>query len=93
MNAELARAIWLWLPARTDSRRVTLPDTIAAALALPPAEVRATLKAMDAGGHVVRDSATGTSSGWHRGKPLPAPPPDPEGPPPLSLFDTEDGAA
>jgi hypothetical protein len=90
VNPDLARAIWEWLPARTDSRRVTLPGTIAAALSATHEDVQATLSAMAAAGHVVRDSATGTSSGWHRGTPIPtlALPAEPV----LALFDTENGA-
>ena len=39
MNRDVARLIWEWLPIRTDSRRVTLPHTVAAVLGLPVAEV------------------------------------------------------
>ncbi len=63
--------VWGWLPARTDSRRVTLPSTIAAALDIPTGEVSVALAEMERGGYVVRDAATGTRGGWHRGKPLP----------------------
>ena len=68
---DVAAHIWEWLPARTDSRRVTLPHTIAAALGLPVAEVSAAVAAMERAGHVVRDRAIGRQSGWHRGTPLP----------------------
>lgn len=68
---ETARRIWEWLPGRADSRRVTLPHTIAATLGLPVAEVSAAVAAMERAGHVVRDRAVGRQSGWHRGTPLP----------------------
>lgn len=73
-RADPAARIWEWLPARSDSRRVTLPHTIAAALALPVAEVSAAMAAMERAGHVVRDRAIGRQSGWHRGTPIPEPP-------------------
>lgn len=68
---DTARRIWEWLPARTDSRRVTLPHTIAAVLGMPVADVSAAVAAMERAGHVVRDRAVGRQSGWHRGTPLP----------------------
>ena len=68
---DLAARIWEWLPARSDSRRVTLPHTAAAVLGLPLAEVTAAIAAMERAGHVVRDRAAGRQSGWHRGTPLP----------------------
>lgn len=69
--ADLAARVWQWLPARTDSRRVTLPSTIAAGLEAPVRDVSAALMAMEARGHVVRDRSVGVS-GWHRGTPPPA---------------------
>lgn len=68
--SDTARRIWEWLPARADSRRVTLPSTIAAALGLSMQEVTATLSELERAGHVTRDRATGRQSGWHRGTPL-----------------------
>lgn len=67
-----ANRIWSWLPARCDSRRVTLPATIAAALDLPVDVVMVQLRELARFGYVVRDSSTGTMGGWHRGKALPA---------------------
>ena len=67
MTDDIARQIWEWLPVRTDSRRVTLPHTAAAALALPVAEVSSAMAAMERAGHVVRNRAVGRQSGWHRG--------------------------
>ena len=74
---ELGVRIWEWLPGRTDSRRVTLPSTISAVLDIPVREVSRALMEMERRGHVVRDSATGARSGWHRGTPLPAAPVEP----------------
>jgi DNA-binding MarR family transcriptional regulator len=71
VTEDIAQRIWEWLPARTDSRRVTLPSTIATALDLDQREVSVALAEMERGGHVVRDRATGRQSGWHRGTPLP----------------------
>lgn len=68
----LARRIWEWLPARTDSRRVTLPGVIAAHFAVTTRVVAETLAEMEAGGYAIRDRAIG-SGGWHRGKPYPGP--------------------
>jgi hypothetical protein len=68
---DIARQIWEWLPIRTDSRRVTLPHTVAAVLGLPVAEVSSAMAAMERAGHVVRNRAVGRQSGWHRGTPLP----------------------
>lgn len=72
MNEELARRIWKWLPARTDSRRVTLPYTIASALDVDVRAVQLALDAMEGTGNVVRNRITGRQSGWHRGAPLAA---------------------
>ncbi len=69
MNCD--REVWEWLPARTDTRRVTLPSTIAAVLSLPVASVSEALARMECTGNVVRNSAIGRQTGWHRGKPLP----------------------
>lgn len=66
----LPSRVWAWLPGRTDSRRVTLPVTIAAALDVPVRDVSLALLGMERRGHVVRDRATG-GGGWHRGTPLP----------------------
>lgn len=68
---DLPARVWRWLPARTDSQRVTLPGTIAAALEAPVRNVATALMAMEARGHVVRDRSVGVS-GWHRGTPLPS---------------------
>ena len=90
---DLVSRIWGWLPGRTDSRRVTLPGTIAAALDVPVRDVSAALIEMERAGHVVRDSATGVRGGWHRGTPLPE---SARGQavhteaPLLSLFDTDE---
>lgn len=80
-----AEHIWRWLPGRTDSRRVTLPATIATALDLPLAVVTAELREMERHGFVVRDSSTGTMCGWHRGKVLPVEEPAPA-PPEWTLY-------
>lgn len=67
--------IWAWLPGRATRARVTLPGTIAAALDLDESTVMSALTVMAAAGHVVRNRGTGVrASGWHRGRPLPAPP-------------------
>lgn len=86
MTGELAERIWQWLPARTDSRRVTLPSTIAIALDATAREVAETIADMERRGHVVRDRATGRQSGWHRGAPLPGAPPAEPPPPELTLY-------
>lgn len=70
--SDLSARVWEWLPGRTDSRRVTLPSTVAAALDVPVRDVSTALMKMERCGHVVRDSATGTRGGWHRGTPLPS---------------------
>ena len=70
--------IWEWLPGRTDRSRVTQPATIAAALDVPVVDVSAALARMYEAGTAIRDRSTGVrSTGWHRGRPLPAPPTDP----------------
>lgn len=68
---DLAARIWRWLPARADSRRVTLPGIIATSLGADLRDVGQTLARLEAAGHVVRDRAIGRQSGWHRGTPLP----------------------
>lgn len=68
------RAVWEWLPARTDARRVTLPSTASATLGLPASEIAEALARMERTGNVVRNSAIGRQTGWHRGKPLPPAP-------------------
>jgi hypothetical protein len=73
MTDDTARRIWRWLPKRADSRRVTLPMTIAVALDLALPDVVATLTAMERAGYVVRDRSD-RESGWHRGTPLPTAP-------------------
>lgn len=83
--SDLARRIWEWLPARTDSRRVTLPHTIATALGANVRDVTTTLARMEDAGHVVRNRATGRQSGWHRGTP-PQPPAADPAVAPLPLF-------
>jgi bifunctional DNA-binding transcriptional regulator/antitoxin component of YhaV-PrlF toxin-antitoxin module len=85
MITEAERLVWEWLPGRTDNRRVTMPATIANALGLPVQEVVAAIARMDRDGHVIRNSATGRQSGWHRGKPLPAVT-EPEAPEEWHLF-------
>lgn len=77
MSEELARRIWEWLPARTDSRRVTLPYTIATALDVDVRAVQMALDVMERTGNVVRNRVTGRQSGWHRGAPLEPPSPAP----------------
>lgn len=85
MSDDLARRIWQWLPARTDSRRVTLPVTIGSALDMPVREVIFVLSSMERDGHAVRDQAYGPQTGWHRGKSFPeqAPQPEPVEPEPV----------
>lgn len=68
MDADLARRIWEWLPARRSKRRITITAVTAAALDRPVAEVNATVYAMIAARHIVRD-ARGM---MHRGFPLPS---------------------
>lgn len=76
MNQELAYRVWEWLPARCDSRRVTLPVTAASALNVDEREVRAVLVAMERAGWVIRNAATGRQTGWHRGTRPPGHPAD-----------------
>jgi hypothetical protein len=84
---DLSSRIWEWLPGRTDCRRVTLPATIAAALGVPMRNVSVALAEMEQHGYVVRDSATGARSGWHRGTPPPGAAKEPAPAPMPSLFD------
>jgi hypothetical protein len=70
-----ARALWMWLPARTDRRRHTDVTTAATALGRPSHEIADTLAWMERAGHAIRDRATGHRAGqWHRGLPVPATP-------------------
>lgn len=85
MNPDTAARIWAWLPARTDSRRVTLPGNIATALSVPTSDVVSELARMERAGHAIRDAARGPMSGWHRGTPIPTPPAD-DDEPELTLF-------
>lgn len=69
---DLHARLWAWLPARADRRRVTLPGVAAVALGVDAHAVAAALAEMERAGHAIRDRATGTRAGWHRGKPLPS---------------------
>jgi hypothetical protein len=68
MSADLDQRIWIYLPARRDRRRTTVPVVIAAELGVPVEAVTEALLRMERGYHVVRDRR----GSWHRGTALPA---------------------